>query len=230
MNGTNSGIVTPRQVQRMQEEIDKIAAEAKQKIEQSVNEFLKKTGKEWADKESVEMAKKISNQMNGVVAGLGDSTYALKSGIVNVGNYFAKQARMSSINAPTKRDFTTTINPTVVKETFDDGESYGVVVTKSLDRVASDLKNLTSDLKSLGVNTAQELRSIHAYGCEIIHDKISETGQKIGDTLSKTVNTVANAAEDAIIGAAKRYDLAIENAQEVLNNIKISEKLEQLFD
>ena len=216
MNNT----VTPRQVEAMEKQVEQIASKAKTKMEEQTIEFLSKVSKEWEDEVAVEFAQSISNSMNGCITSLEKNGNSLMSGIVNVHNMYAQQARKPAMNA-SRITLHSAINPSVVKSTFDDGDTYGLVSQESLNTIKDDFNKLVNDLKATGSEAANELKAIHAYGCREISDGIQKKAQEFVDAYTTGVNTIVDTAETKITDVAKGYNQVMDGASDFFQSLKI---------
>lgn len=216
MNNT----VTPRQVEAMEKQVEQIASKAKTQMEEQTIEFLNKVSKEWEDEVAVEFAQSISNSMNGCISTLERNGNSLMSGIVNVHNMYAKQARKPAMNA-SRITLHSAVNPSVVKATFDDGDTYGLVSQESINTVKEDFRKLVNDLKSTGSEAAAEFKSIHAYGCEMIAQGIQKKAQEFVDAYTTGVNTIVDTAEKKITEAATGYNQVMDGASDFFQGLKI---------
>jgi len=214
MNNT----LSPRQVYSMCNEIDSIASEAKVRIEEAMYNFNTFLSKTWEDDDAVDFAKKVSNSMNGVIESLANNSNSIKNGIVDVANMYAKQAHKPLMNS-SRITFYSAINPSVVKTTFDDGETYGFKDDNSSGRVTEEFEKLVTKCNKINTQLTEDLSSINAFGNPEVKAVINHVSNLIGKALNASVYDIKQFASDKIYHVASSYKRISENAVSAIDSI-----------
>lgn len=219
MNGSsvNNNTVSPRQVKRIADEVDSVVSQLKNELESCTIEFNNKISKYWADEVAVDFAKNVSNSMNGVITNLATGSNNLKEGIVNVANEYAKQAHKPLMNA-SRTTFHSAINPSVVKSTFEDGDTYGLRDINDVAKMLVDLNSLSSKIYQMGDQFSARLNSINAFGNSEISNKISVVSRNMVDSLHRTSMKIRDRSFEVVEDAYKRYQIPLDQFETILNN------------
>lgn len=199
MNNT----VTPKQVAAMEKEIDGIITKAKNDIENCTIDFCNNVSRCWADENAVDLVKKVTNSMNGVIIGMCDNSNKIKGSIVDIHNIYAKQAKKSSMNA-SKLKFHSALNPNVVKSTFD-GDAYGFKDDVSAYMVADAVNNLANRCEKISDELSSSLTSINAFGNQEISRMIIKSGSEIGGIVGNAVGDIMNNFKASFAKASEDY-------------------------
>lgn len=201
MNNT----VTPRQVEAMEREIDSIMSKAKTDIESDTMDFCQKIKKCWADENAVDLAKKVTNSMNGVINGMSINSNRVKSDIVDIHNMYARQAQKPCMNA-SRLNFHSALNPTIVKSTFEDGETYGFKNDSSAGSILNAMQDLVKKCDKVSFEVNSSLSSINAFGNPEISNKIVKAGTEVGDSVGKAIQKIVNDFRVSFEKASKDYE------------------------
>lgn len=215
MNNT----ITPRQVEAIQKKVDAIATKAKTEIEKSVADFYAQVSKQWADEEAANMAQKVARSMNSCIQTFEKNTNNLKQGVVSVANEYARQAHKPTMNA-SSISLHPAINPTVVKTTFEDGETYGLVSDASLDRVTDAWTELKSALGNVASEAREEYINCWCFGVDSIRQAVVKKGTEVYESVTGTVNAMEQAVNEEINKAKQGYNKVLDTGINALNSLK----------
>ena len=104
--------------------------------------------------------------------------------IVDIHNTYAQEAKKPFMSA-TSLKFYSALNPSVVKSTFDDGETYGFKDNVSTFMVADAINNLANRCDKISDELSSSLSSINAFGNAEISRMIVKNGADVGGTVGK---------------------------------------------
>ena len=196
--------VTPRQVEAMEKEIDGIMTKAKNDIETCTIDFCNNISKCWADENAVDLVKKVTNSMNGVIKKMSDNSNMIKNSIVDIHNTYAQEAKKPFMSA-TSLKFYSALNPSVVKSTFDDGETYGFKDNVSTFMVADAINNLANRCEKISDELSSSLSSINAFGNAEISRMIVKSGADVGGTVGEAIGDIMNNFKNSFDKVSKEY-------------------------
>ena len=216
MNNT----ITPKQVEAMCSEVDRIMSNAKIKIEDKMIGFNNLISKNWADEDAVDFANKVSSSMNSVINSLETNSNSIKFGIVDIANYYARIAQMPSMNA-SRTTFHSAINPSVVKNTFDDGETFGFKSENSSDEIVDQLSMLIRDCNGICSDITECFSSINAFGNSEIKAIINRVGNQVSKSFINSIQDIKGIADDKLHHVESSYNKATENASAMFNSMQI---------
>ena len=213
MNNT----ITPKQVEALCSEIDGIFSDAKNKIESKMIAYNSLVSKNWADEDAVEFTRKISNSMNSVINSLAENSNNIKFGIVDFANYYAKIGNKPMMNS-SRTVFHSAINPSIVKPSFDDGETYGFKGDNSSEQIAEQLETLIKDCNGICNNLTECFQSVNAFGNPEIKAIINRVGNQVSKSFMTTIQDIRNTANDKIYHVSSDYNKVTEAASELINS------------
>lgn len=215
MNNT----ITPKQVDVMENEIDSIMSRAKTELESTMIDFNQTIKECWADEVAVSFAKKVSNSMNGVISDMAKNTNNAKRGIIDVANQYAMQAHKPMMNAARTVSYYSAINPSVVKSTFDDGDTYGLRDDSSFEKISNSVADLIKKCYKIGSEASSNLRTINAFGNHEISQKIQSVAEQLGSSMGSSVNSIMKIARESLEAVKKGYGSVIDTSISQIDGI-----------
>ena len=202
MNNT----VSPKQVNSIINEVDGIIAKAKVDAETAGNAFFGKMKNLWEDNNAVTCAKDINREMDSVIQRLAYSSNCLKDGVVNIANFYARQAGKPMMNAP-HTNFNSAINASIISDTFD-GDEYGFKDPSAINALLDDVNAFSLAMSKIKDETSSRLLSINAFGNPEIKSKLISAASDFGDSLIDTSKKIKMLAEQRINQASKDYQIS----------------------